>query len=38
MGLGPAIALCAGVGIIYGGMLAALFFGLRYAERDEEHH
>ncbi len=37
MALGPAIALCAGIAMIYGGMLAAIFFGL-LAAREEEHH
>ena len=36
MALGPAIALCVGISLIYGGMLAAVLIGLRYAERHED--
>ncbi len=35
MGAGPAIAIAVGIGLIYGGMLAAVIVGLYYANREE---
>ncbi len=38
MPAGAIVALSAGLGLIYGGMLLAIIFGLRMAGRDEEQH
>jgi hypothetical protein len=32
--MGPAIAICVGIGIIYGGMIAAVIVGLAMARHE----
>jgi len=38
MGAGGIAAIVIGLSIIYGGMMVAVFIGVRMAERDQEHH
>ena len=38
MPAGAVAAIVVGLSIIYGGMMVAVFIGVRMAERDQEHH
>jgi hypothetical protein len=38
MGAGGIVAICVGLGIIYGGMMVAVIIGIRMAENDQEQH
>ena len=38
MGAGGIVAIIFGLGIIYGGMMLAVFIGVRMAARDQEQH
>ena len=38
MGAGGIAAIVIGLGIIYGGMMVAVFIGIRMAERDQDQH
>jgi hypothetical protein len=38
MGAGPTVALAAGLGIIYGGMVIVVIYGVIYAARHGDKH